>query len=125
MGEEKHIEDVPPTAAPRLNKDFQPAGSDLSPEDYFVMTSVDGRTPLRQLVLISGFPEPRTRAILGKLRDRGAILFPGDVPKAPAPPAPPTPAAAAPASAPAPDPTLDPRYVEDVDLSQEQRRAIL
>jgi curved DNA-binding protein CbpA len=117
MGEERHIADVPPDAAPRVNKELDFATVDLTPEDYFVMTRVEGRTPLRQLVLIAGFPEARAREILGKLRDRGAILFPGDVPRPPPPRGAPTP--------PAPAPEDDPRLDEDVDLTPEQKRAIL
>lgn len=65
---------------PRLNDQFDPADADLTAEDYFVLTRVDGHTPVRTLCLISGFPQARALAILEKLRQSGAILLPGDVP---------------------------------------------
>jgi tetratricopeptide (TPR) repeat protein len=120
----------PPDAAPLLNRQFDPRAAELSPEDYFVLTRIDGRTSLRQLVLISGFPEARALQILGKLHERGAIFFPGDIPARPAfapPPPPPRGAGGG-----APDPAQaqaglahDPRLAEDVDLSLDQRRMIL
>jgi curved DNA-binding protein CbpA len=118
----------PSDLAPLLNKGFSPEGVGLTPEDYFVLTRVDGRTSLRQLVLISGFPESRALAILKRLRAEGAILFPGE---APPPPRAPEPRAAEPADAPARAaariavPEDDPLLAEDVDLGRDQKRAIV
>lgn len=70
----------PVDAAPLLNMQWNPAGADLTPEHYFVLTRVDGKTPLKQIVLISGFGEDKALAILVKLKEAGAIYFQGEVP---------------------------------------------
>jgi hypothetical protein len=73
--------DVPPLdVAPVLNREFDPQGAKMSPEDYFVLTRVDGRASLRQIMLMVGFPEPHTLEILLRLRKMGAILLPGEAP---------------------------------------------
>ena len=123
----------PSNLAPLANKVWTPDGAALSPEDYFVLTRVDGRTSLRQLVLISGFPEARALAILRRLRAEGAILFPGEAPPPPKP-------RPAPGGAGAPEavdavrersgPVItisddDPLLGETVDLGLDQKRAIL
>jgi curved DNA-binding protein CbpA len=96
----------------------------LSPEDYFVLTRVDGATSLRDLVLISGLPESEAVRILVRLRQAGAILLPGDVapPKRPAPsPPPPTPPPWQ-----KKDVQIDESLLlEENELSSEQRRTIL
>ncbi len=91
-------------AAPLLNGQWNPAGIDLTPEHYFVLTRVDGRTPLKQIVLISGFGEEKAVAILRKLKESGAIYFPGETPSQPRPAAPAAkpPAPAGPVVSPAP-----------------------
>ena len=116
----------PQDLAPLTNKGWNADGVGLSPEDYFVLTRVDGRTSLRQLILISGFPEARALAILRRLRAEGAILFPGEAPPPPRP-APPPPPSASPEPA-SPAATIhddDPLLAEDVDLGLDQKRAIL
>jgi curved DNA-binding protein CbpA len=114
---------------PRPNLDTD---APLSPEDYFVLTRVDGKTSLRDLVLISGFPESQAVTILTRLRTAGAMLLPGDVapPKRPKPaPPPPEPAPTTPFVAkpePKPEPKIDESLLaEENDLSVEQRRIIL
>src|SRR5258706_4655081 len=51
--------------------------SGLSPEDYFVLSRVDGATTVKQIVLLVGgmFAEPKTVEILKKLKTSGAILI--------------------------------------------------
>jgi curved DNA-binding protein CbpA len=108
---------------PSLFKTFNPGNAGLSPEDYFLLTRVDGRTSYRQLVLISGFVEDQAVGIQRKLRERGALLHPGEtVP--PAPPPPPPPAPPPPPTLPTVDPA-DPRLAEDVDLTPAQKIAIV
>ena len=105
---------------PRPNLDTD---AKLSPEDYFVLTRVDGATSLRDLVLISGLPESEAVRILVRLRQAGAILLPGDVAPPKRPPPPPTP----------PPPPFEKKDVkideslllEENELSSDQRRTIL
>jgi DnaJ-like protein/tetratricopeptide repeat protein len=124
------LDNVVPTASKQLDAD----PTKLTPEDYFVFSRVDGRTSLRQLILISGFPEARAVAILKKLHDLGAIAVPG-LSRAATPPAVPiSPAAAAPSPPPLPRPRtmtpargIDLRNImeERVELTLEQKHAIL
>jgi tetratricopeptide (TPR) repeat protein len=53
----------------------------LSNEDYFVWTRVDGQTPLREVILMSGFAREKTIAILRRLRHLGALLREGETPE--------------------------------------------
>jgi tetratricopeptide (TPR) repeat protein len=122
--------------APLLAPSFDPADAELTPEHYFVLTRIDGRTALSQLVLISGFPEDKTIAILKKLRDEGAIYFPGEPPpRKKARGTNPNPSQTGPARVPTTSPKpavtrtdvqVDERALaEACDLSLEQKRAIL
>jgi curved DNA-binding protein CbpA len=78
----------PPDVVPRLSESWDPTGSNLTPEDYFVLTRVDGKSSLKQIWTVTGFSEDKAAGILHKLRTVGAILFPGDVPKPRKPPDP-------------------------------------
>lgn len=105
---------------PFVNKELDLASAALTPEDYFVLTRVDGRTSLGELLLISGFPEHQGVAILVRLYLAGAIYFDGEAPQrhVQPPPRPPAP--------PPPRPSIDARLLaEDVELTDEQKRAIL
>jgi tetratricopeptide (TPR) repeat protein len=106
--------------APLLYREFDFAKVKLSPEEYFMMSRVDGRTSLGQLIAIAGVPEGQAHTILRHLRKVGAIYFPGEDPKRP----------------PAPDPQFaDERpgpieideslLAEDVELTEAQKRIIL
>ncbi|MFH0901212.1 MAG: J domain-containing protein [Pseudomonadota bacterium] len=116
---------------PRANERFSPAGACLTPEDYFVLTRVDGRTPIWQLCLISGFSEERTTEVLHKLRGIGAVAFPGDDTEDEGRGG--AAAVAAPAAAPLPRgggvsasvPIDASALAEAVDLPEEQKRSIL
>ncbi len=65
---------------PTPNPSFDPGThtAQLSAEDYFVFTRIDGATPLRQIILETGFAPERAIAILQKLRGMGAFLLPGE-----------------------------------------------
>lgn len=78
----------PDNLVPVINRELDPAAAGLGAEEYFVLTRIDGRTTLRQLIHISGFPEARTLAILTRLHDVSALLLPGETPRK-APPEPP------------------------------------
>jgi curved DNA-binding protein CbpA len=109
----------PSERVPLLNRELDLAGLGLQPEDYFVLTRVDGRTTLKQLLLISGFPEAKALAIVRHLHDLGAIYFEGDKRRGPVP-------------EPAPEVESAPIAIDEsllavagVDLSDTQKRAIL
>jgi len=88
----------------------------LTSEDYFVLTRIDGRTTLHDVVLICGLPADRAVATLKKLRNAGAIFFKGETPRVTRP-------LSSPPVVPVnPD---DPALAEDCDLTLEQKRAIV
>ena len=63
--------------APRQNPEFSP-GSGFTTEDYFVWSRLDGRTSLREVILMVGLGIEKSIAILRKLRRSGAVLLPGE-----------------------------------------------
>lgn len=71
--------------APRQNPDFSP-GPTFSTEDYFVWSRLDGRTSLREVILMVGLGIERAIGILRKLRRSGAVLLPGENPASASPP---------------------------------------
>ena len=96
---------------------FDAVGSGFSAEDYFVLTRVDGRTSLKDIMLISGFPVDKAIAILQKLHDKHAIVL-----SAPAGSATQAPRASAAGAGPA---EWAPLLAERVDLDETQKLAIL
>ncbi|HKA88274.1 MAG TPA: J domain-containing protein [Haliangiales bacterium] len=123
----------------------------LSAEEYFVLTRIDGRTSLHEVILICGLGEARALATLQKLRAAGAIFFKGETPTKPVKSIL-TPAVARPGTGRLPTDPLKPEtkgdakpepkpetkretkpekkiddasLAEDNDLTAEQRRAIL
>jgi tetratricopeptide (TPR) repeat protein len=64
-------------AAPRQNPAFTP-GADFTTEDYFVFSRCDGHVSARDIILMVGLGNARGCAILGKLRQMGAVLLPGE-----------------------------------------------
>ena len=117
----------PPELAPLWNRDLDVTKVGLGREEYFVLTRVDGRTSLRELVLISGLPEGQALTILKHLRQVGAIYFPGEDPNRPPPPEPDDALDALDAEPPRPPVKIDEKLLleEGVDLTEEQKRAIL
>src|SRR5689334_7584375 len=71
----------------RVAPGFDPLAARISPDEYFVLSRVDGRLTLRELLLATGLPVERGIAIIAKLRGAGALLLPGET----APPAAATP----------------------------------
>jgi len=63
--------------APRLDPAANLTGSGLTPEDYFVLSRVDGRTTVRQIVQLAGgmMAETKVVDILKKLKSTGAIAL--------------------------------------------------
>src|SRR5262249_48634124 len=71
----------PSERVPLLNRELDLSALGLKPEDYFVLSRVDGRTTLKQLFLISGVPETQAIAIVRRLHEVGAIFFDGETPR--------------------------------------------
>jgi tetratricopeptide (TPR) repeat protein len=67
--------------APRQNPQFSP-GAGFTTEDYFVWSRIDGRTSLREVILMVGLGIEKAIGILRKLRRSGAVLMPGEDPAA-------------------------------------------
>lgn len=123
--------------APRQNPEFSP-GSSFTTEDYFVWSRLDGRTSLREVILMVGLGIEKVIAILRKLRRMGAVLLPGEEPAALSgvPSAAPTEKSAEVTSEPVPDEqampdlgALGPEEVralaEDVSLLEREKRRII
>ena len=76
----------------RSTPGFDPLKAGLGPEEYFVLTRIDGVQTARQILLATGLPTERGVAILTRLRAIGAIMLPteaGPPPAAKAPTLPP------------------------------------
>ncbi len=135
----------------RVSPGFDPLKAAVGPEEYFVLSRIDGKQSLREVLLTTGLPVDRAITIITRLRSIGALLLPHET-AAPAParpvvsaaPRPPEPAAlrrpaigTAPAAsateiAPTHDLTLpNPTQAElaalseDVELDDTDRRRIL
>jgi hypothetical protein len=68
----------------RLSPGFDPLKAGLDPEEYFVLSRIDGQQSVRDVLLSTGLPVERAIAIVQKLRAVGALIAPGE---AAAPPA--------------------------------------
>lgn len=67
---------------------FDPLKAGLGPEEYFVLTRIDGVQTARQVLLATGLPTDRGVAILARLRAIGAIMLSTEVAAPPAASAP-------------------------------------
>jgi DnaJ-like protein len=65
----------------RQNPRFRP-GPQVTTEDYYVWSRIDGASTTRDLILMTGFPTEKAIAILRKLRRIGALLLPDESPDA-------------------------------------------
>ena len=79
----------------RVSPGFDPLKSEVGPDEYFLLSRIDGSQTLREVILSTGLPVERAVAIVTRLRSIGALLLPGET-NVPAPVVPP-PAKAAPA----------------------------
>ena len=68
----------------RVSPGFDPLKAAVGPEEYFVLSRIDGSQTLREVLLATGLPVERTIAIVTRLRSIGALLLPGET-AAPAP----------------------------------------
>ncbi len=62
---------------PRQNPAFKP-GANFGTEDYYVWSRCDGASSLHDIILMVGLGTERSIEILGKLREIGAVLLPGE-----------------------------------------------
>jgi hypothetical protein len=62
----------------RVSPGFDPLKAQVGPDEYFVLSRIDGTQTLREVLLSTGLPVDRGIAIIGKLRSIGAVLFPGE-----------------------------------------------
>lgn len=72
----------------RVSPGFDPLKAAVGPDEYFLLSRIDGTLSIREVLLNSGLPVDRGVAIVSRLRSIGALLLPGEA----------TPAAAAPAA---------------------------
>ena len=68
----------------RVSPGFDPLKAQVGPEEYFVLSRIDGSQTMRDVLLQTGLSVERGIAILTKLRSIGALLLPGET-TAPAP----------------------------------------
>jgi len=68
----------------RVSPGFDPLKAAVGPQEYFVLSRIDGLQTLREVLLTTGLPVERAIAIVQRLRAIGALLIPGET-AAPAP----------------------------------------
>lgn len=71
----------------RVSPGFDPLKSAVGPEEYFVLSRIDGKQTLRDVLLATGLPVDRAIAIITRLRSIGALLLPNETSPAVAKPA--------------------------------------
>ena len=72
----------------RVSPGFDPLKAQVGPDEYFVLSRIDGSQSLREVLLATGLPVERAIAIITRLRSIGALLLPGET-AAPIPGSPP------------------------------------
>ena len=93
----------------RVSPGFDPLKAAVGPEEYFVLSRIDGKQTLREVLLTTGLPVDRAIAIITRLRSIGALLLPNEASTAspvaiPRTPTPSRIAAPAPSRVPTPNP---------------------
>lgn len=70
----------------RVNPRFDAVAAGIGPEEYFVLSRIDGATALREVLVTTGLPPQQAVQIAMRLRAVGALLLPGETapPQAPA-----------------------------------------
>ncbi len=68
----------------RVSPGFDPLKAAVGPDEYFLLSRIDGNLSIREVLLNSGLPIERGMAIVTRLRSIGALLLPGES-AAPAP----------------------------------------
>ena len=62
----------------RVSPGFDPLKAGVGPEEYFLLSRIDGNTQLRSVLLDSGLSVDKAVAIVMRLRTIGALLLPGE-----------------------------------------------
>ncbi len=62
----------------RVSPGFDPLKAAVGPDEYFLLSRIDGTQTLRDVLLNSGLPIERGVAIVTRLRSIGALLLPGE-----------------------------------------------
>jgi hypothetical protein len=62
----------------RVSPGFDPLKAQVGPDEYFVLSRIDGTQTIRDVLLSTGLPIDRGIAIVTKLRSIGALLLPGE-----------------------------------------------
>lgn len=62
----------------RVSPDFDPVKAKIAPDEFFVLSRIDGQQSLRDVLLATGLPIERGLAIVTRLRSVGALLLPGE-----------------------------------------------
>jgi hypothetical protein len=62
----------------RVSPGFDPLKAQVGPDEYFVLSRIDGQQTLREVLLATGLPVERCIAIVSRLRSIGALLLPGE-----------------------------------------------
>ena len=62
----------------RVSPGFDPLKAAVGPEEYFVLSRIDGSQSLHDVLLTTGLPVERAIAIVTRLRSIGALLLPGE-----------------------------------------------
>ena len=62
----------------RVSPGFDPLKAAVGPEEYFVLSRIDGTQTLRDVLLSTGLPVDRAVSIVSRLRSIGALLLPGE-----------------------------------------------
>src|SRR5574338_255046 len=62
----------------RVSPGFDPLKAQVGPDEYFVLSRIDGNQTIREVLLSTGLPVERGIAIVTKLRSIGALLLPGE-----------------------------------------------
>ena len=68
----------------RVSPGFDPMKANVGPDEYFLLSRIDGVQTLRDVMLATGLPVERAVAIVIKLRSLGALLLPGETVPPPA-----------------------------------------
>ncbi|MDQ3368190.1 MAG: hypothetical protein M3680_22425, partial [Myxococcota bacterium] len=79
----------------RVSPRFDPLKAAVGPEEYFLLSRIDGTQSLRDVMFATGLPVDRAIQIVIKLRSLGALLLPSESEAPPTPQTPPTPPAPA------------------------------
>ena len=70
----------------RVSPGFDPLKAAVGPQEYFVLSRIDGLQTLREVLLTTGLPVDRAITIVQRLRAIGALLIPGETASPMAPP---------------------------------------